>query len=92
VLASCDRVRDELDAGLADPPALLAARARGSQLAVKAAAALVAAGGGTSLARSSHHQRLLREAGFTLVAASRPELKALLVRELTIDDLDPVTL
>jgi hypothetical protein len=90
VLAACDRVRGELDAGLADPSALLAGRASGAQLAVRAAAALVAAGGGASLARSSHHQRLMREAAFTLVAASRPELKRLLVETLTVDDLDPV--
>ena len=71
----CDAVRERLDAGLADPPVLIEARADGAELALHAAAALVTAGGGPSLVRSSHAQRLAREAVFTLVAASRAELK-----------------
>jgi alkylation response protein AidB-like acyl-CoA dehydrogenase len=76
-----DIVRDRLDAGLADVRAMVAARADGAQLALRAAAALVTAGGGPSLVETSHAQRLAREAVFTLVAASRAELKReLLVR------------
>jgi alkylation response protein AidB-like acyl-CoA dehydrogenase len=81
--AQCDRVRERLDAGLGDPPGLLAARAEGADLAVRAASALVAAGGGPSLLRSHHAQRLAREATFLLVAASRPDLKQLLVDRFT---------
>jgi hypothetical protein len=73
--AECDTVRGRLDAGLADPAAMVSARADGAQLAMRAASALVAAGGGPSLLGTHHAQRLAREAIFTLVAASRPELK-----------------
>jgi hypothetical protein len=59
------------------------ARAEAAELAVRAASALVAAGGGPSLDRSHEAQRLAREAIFTLVAASRPELKAALVERLS---------
>jgi len=77
--AAGDVVRDRLDAGLADGAAMVSARADAAQLAVRAAAALVTAGGGPSLVESSHAQRLAREAVFTLVAASRAELKRELV-------------
>jgi len=83
--AECDAVRARLDAGLADPAALLSARAEGSRLAVHAAAALVTAGGGPSLVRANHAQRLAREAIFTLVAASRPELKRELLDRFSRD-------
>ena len=69
--AECDTVRGRLDAGLADPAAMVSARADGAQLATRAASALVAAGGGPSLLGTHHAQRLAREAIFTLVAASR---------------------
>lgn len=81
--AQCDAVRGRLDGGLGDPPALMRARAEAAELAVRAASALVAAGGGPSLDRSHQAQRLAREAIFTLVAASRPELKAALVERLS---------
>jgi alkylation response protein AidB-like acyl-CoA dehydrogenase len=75
----CVEVRGRLDAGLADPAAMVQARADASQLALRAAAALVTTGGGDSLVVTHHAQRLAREAMFTLVAASRPELKRELV-------------
>lgn len=80
---TCDAVRDRLDAGFGDPPLLMVARAEAAELAVRAASTLVAAGGGPSLDRSQHAQRLAREAIFTLVAASRPPLKAALVERLS---------
>lgn len=83
IRAATDDVRRRLDAGLADAPVLLAARADGAQLALRAAAALVTAGGGPSLLRTAHAQRLAREAVFTLVAASRAELKATLLDAFT---------
>jgi alkylation response protein AidB-like acyl-CoA dehydrogenase len=73
--AERDLVRGRLDAGLADITAMVSARADAAQLALRAAAALVTAGGGPSLVDVDHAQRLAREAIFTLVAASRAELK-----------------
>ena len=72
-------IRTALDAGLTDAATLIAARADGAQLAVDAAATLIAAEGGAALLRGAHPERLAREAAFTLVAASRPQLKELLV-------------
>jgi alkylation response protein AidB-like acyl-CoA dehydrogenase len=77
--AEADAVRAQLDAGMADPSALLLARAEGSQLAVRAASALVAAVGAPALDRDHHAQRLAREAIFTLVASSRPTMRQALV-------------
>ncbi|MFC9251673.1 acyl-CoA dehydrogenase family protein [Amycolatopsis thailandensis] len=71
-----DAVRGRLDAGLADPPSLPPARAAGAELAFRAAGALVAANGSTSVLGGRHPQRLVREATFLLVAASRPEIKS----------------
>lgn len=68
-------IRDRLDAGLADPPALPAARAAASELAYRAAGALVTAVGSSGILQRQHAQRLVREATFTLVAAGRPEVK-----------------
>ena len=76
-------IRTRLDTSLADADALLAARADGAQLAVDAAAALVAADGGRALVVGSDADRLSREATFTLVAASRPELKGLLLQRFS---------
>jgi alkylation response protein AidB-like acyl-CoA dehydrogenase len=78
-----DEVRSRLDQGLGDPDALIRARADAARLAVDAASALVAAGGGPALIRGSHAERLVREAAFTLVAASRPALKDLLVHQFS---------
>ncbi len=76
-------VRDCLDAGLSDIDDMGAARADAAQLALRSAAALVTAGGGLSLLAESHAQRLAREAVFTLVAASRAELKRELLARFT---------
>ncbi len=81
--ANADGVRDRLDAGLADSSALLAARADGAELAVRAATALVAATGGPALTSTSTAQLLARNATFMVVAASRPELKELLVKRFS---------
>jgi alkylation response protein AidB-like acyl-CoA dehydrogenase len=78
-----DAVRVRLDAGLGDASTLLRARADGCELAVRAAGALVAARGGPSLLRSDPAQLLARAALFTLVAASRPELKRSLIDHLS---------
>jgi alkylation response protein AidB-like acyl-CoA dehydrogenase len=76
-------VRARLDAGLADSAALLEARAEAAELAVHAAAAAVANDGGAALLRTSPAQLVARDAIFTLVAASRPELKQSLVRRFS---------
>ncbi|MFT3853407.1 MAG: acyl-CoA dehydrogenase family protein [Ilumatobacteraceae bacterium] len=81
--AECDEVRAALDAGLVDPVALNSARAAAAQLAVRAGAALVTAGGGPSLRTDHQAQRLAREALFVLVAASRAEVKRLLLDDLS---------
>lgn len=72
-------VRGRMNAGLGDTVALLQARADAAELAVRAACAVVAGHGGTGLLRGSQAQLLARNATFTLVAASRPELKRTLV-------------
>lgn len=73
--AEQDAIRDRLDAGLADPPTLPAARAAASELAYRAAGALVIAVGSAGILLRQHAQRLVREATFTLVAAGRPEIR-----------------
>jgi alkylation response protein AidB-like acyl-CoA dehydrogenase len=74
-----DDIRGHLDAGLGESGLLLDARAEGAELAVRASAVLIASAGGSGILRSSVAQLLAREAMFTLVAASRPELKRSLV-------------
>jgi alkylation response protein AidB-like acyl-CoA dehydrogenase len=78
--ADADAIRGRLDAGLGDSARLLEARADGAELAVRAAAALVVSEGGSALLSGSPAQLLARYATFTLVAASRPELKRSLVQ------------
>ncbi len=78
-----DAVRERLDAGLGDGSRLLQARAEGCELAIRAAGALVAASGGPALLRSAPAQLLARSALFTLVAASRPELKRSLINQMS---------
>lgn len=78
-----DAIRIRLDAGLGDAAALLQARADGCALATRAACALVAAVGGPALLRTAHAQLLARSALFTLVAASRPELKRSLINHMS---------
>lgn len=89
-----DDIRTRMDAALETPPAdptsplteddpLIEARAEAAALAVSATATLVAAQGGPALLRGSDAERLGREAAFTLVAASRPAVKTVLVRQLS---------
>jgi alkylation response protein AidB-like acyl-CoA dehydrogenase len=78
-----NEVRAALDAALADPSRMPAARAAGSALAYRAAGTLVTAVGSAAILTTHHAQRLAREALFTLVTASRPEIKAELVIMLT---------
>lgn len=73
--AAQDAIRDRLDDGVADPPAMPAARAAASELAYRAAGALVTAVGSSGILQRQHAQRLVREATFTLVTAGRPEVK-----------------
>ncbi len=70
-----DAARAGLDAALADPSAMPAARATASALAVRAAATLTVAVGSRALVGRHPAQRLAREAAFTLVAAGRPEIR-----------------
>ena len=58
------------------PATVVAARARASLLAVRAATALVTAGGGRSVEASAHAARLMREATFLLVFGQSPDIKA----------------
>ncbi|GLZ37972.1 acyl-CoA dehydrogenase family protein [Actinokineospora sp. NBRC 105648] len=69
-------VRDCLDAGLTDAVSLLAARAAGSEFALRAASALVVATGSAAVQVGHPAERLLREATFTLVAGGRPPVRA----------------
>lgn len=77
------QIRTRLDESLTDTPALLDARADAASLAVDAAATLVAAVGGGALLCGTDAERLARESMFTLVAASRPQVKDLLVERLS---------
>ncbi|WP_091621539.1 acyl-CoA dehydrogenase family protein [Amycolatopsis saalfeldensis] len=72
-------VRTRLDAALTDPPALPAARAAASDLAYRSAGALAAATGSRAILGGSHAARLVREATFVLVAATRPDIRAELI-------------
>jgi isovaleryl-CoA dehydrogenase len=74
--------RRHLDLALADRADMSAARAAASELAVRVAAALVTATGSRSLVGSNTAERLMREATFTLVAATRPTIKTSLVERL----------
>ncbi|MDV8003816.1 acyl-CoA dehydrogenase family protein [Rhodococcus sp. IEGM 1318] len=77
------RARADLDAALRDGGEMSAARARASELAIRASAALVTATGSRALVGSNTPERLMREATFTLVAAGRPEIKTALVERLS---------
>ncbi|WP_433786174.1 acyl-CoA dehydrogenase family protein [Actinomycetospora sp. CA-101289] len=77
-----DAARDDLDAALAEPTAMPAARAAASALAVRAAATLTVAVGSRAMVARHPTQRLAREAAFTLVAAGRPEIRAELLGAL----------
>ncbi|MBB4687000.1 acyl-CoA dehydrogenase family protein [Amycolatopsis jiangsuensis] len=73
--AEQDGIRKRLDAGLADPATLPSARAAGSDLAYRSAGALAVATGSRAVLTGGHAGRLIREATFLLVAASRPEIR-----------------
>jgi alkylation response protein AidB-like acyl-CoA dehydrogenase len=75
-------IRDRLDGGLTDPDRLPAARAAAAELAFRAAGALLTTVGSRGLLAGQHAHRLIREAAFTLVAASRPNIKANLLELL----------
>ncbi|MFI5612466.1 acyl-CoA dehydrogenase family protein [Amycolatopsis sp. NPDC051903] len=69
------QIRIRLDAGLTDPPSLPAARAAAGELAYRSAGALVAATGSRAVLAGEPAGRLVREATFLLVAASRLEIR-----------------
>lgn len=75
-------IRDRLDAGLVDPDLLPAARAAAAELAFRAAGALLTTVGSRGILAGQHAHRLVREAAFTLVAASRPNIKTSLLELL----------
>jgi alkylation response protein AidB-like acyl-CoA dehydrogenase len=60
----------------ASPEAMPEARARASELALRAATMLVVSGGGRSIAMDQHAQRLAREAIFLLVFGQTSAIKA----------------
>ncbi len=74
--------RLDLDAALDGRAKIAEARARTSELAVRAAAALVTAKGSSSLIAGNTAERLMREATFTLVAFGRPAIKTALLERL----------
>lgn len=80
--AEARMVRDRLDAALAGEGDLHAARADASELAVRTAAALVTATGSAASISGATAERLMREATLTLVAASRPQIRAALLDRL----------
>lgn len=77
-----DELRDRFDTALGEPDRLPALRAACSELAQRACTALVVAGGGAALLAGHPAQRLAREALFTLVVASRPEVRSALLGRL----------
>ncbi|GAA1482537.1 acyl-CoA dehydrogenase family protein [Gordonia sinesedis] len=85
-------IRARMDTSLDDTDALVAARADAAQLAVDAASTLVSADGGRALLRGAPAERLAREAAFTLVAASRPTLKNVLVHRFSEAEPDQAPL
>lgn len=67
-------------------PGTAAARAAAGQFAVRAAGALMTSEGSRSLLVTSHAQRLMREAMFTLVYALRPESRIAVLTSLGAAD------
>lgn len=79
--AELDEARDGLvNAAPEDVPA---ARATGSELAMRAATACAVHHGSSALLPGSHAQRLVREATFLLLFGSRPTIRAELLGRLT---------
>lgn len=75
---AAEGVRGDLDAGLSGGD-LYDARAGAAALAVHTAAALVSGTGSAAAVRGNTAERLMREATLTLVAASRPQIRASLL-------------
>jgi hypothetical protein len=75
-----DDCRAALDT--ADDAEMPEARARASELAMRAAVALIVHEGSRSIVVGQHAQRLAREAMFLLVFGSRPEIKHALLNQL----------
>lgn len=73
--AERDAARERLDTAFAAGSDLHPPRAEAAELALRAAGSAVTAAGSSSLLAGAHGQRLVREATFTLVAASRPPIK-----------------
>ena len=82
--------RSELNA--ATPGTLPAARARASELAVRASAALIVAEGARGILSERHAQRLAREALFLLVFGSRPAIRTALLDALVHRSAAPPSL
>jgi alkylation response protein AidB-like acyl-CoA dehydrogenase len=82
--------RSELDAATA--ASLPAARARASELALRATAALIVAEGARSILIDRHAQRLAREALFLLVFGSRPAIRTALFDTLVRRSAAPPSL
>lgn len=76
-------VRGMLDAAVAAPQTMVAARAAASNLAYRAAGAVVVAEGGRALQTGRDGQRFVREALFTLVTGTVPPIKDQLMGLLT---------
>jgi alkylation response protein AidB-like acyl-CoA dehydrogenase len=76
-------LRARFDAALADPPSMPALRAACSALAARACNTFVAAAGGRALLLTHDAQRLARESLFTMVVASRPEVRTALLGVLS---------
>lgn len=72
--------RDRLDGGLIDQASMPAARVAAAELTFRSAGALVAATGSRGILAGDHAQRMVREATFLLVAASRPEIRTGLLK------------
>ncbi|MGH3564915.1 MAG: acyl-CoA dehydrogenase family protein [Pseudonocardia sp.] len=81
--AAAGELTSAFDAAMADPERLPAMRAACSELAVRACTTYVVAAGASALLATHDAQRLARESLFTLVVASRPEVKSALLGLLT---------
>ncbi|MET7767982.1 acyl-CoA dehydrogenase family protein [Nocardia sp. NPDC005366] len=75
-------IRTELDDALSGQADIALARARASELAVRAASGLVTAVGSAATQRGGLADRTVREAAFTLVFGSRPPIRTALLDRL----------
>ncbi len=74
--AELDGVRAAMDGALADLDEMYRLRGRAADLAVRLATAAVAATGSGAVLAGSDPERLLREALFCIVCASRPQIRS----------------